>query len=272
MKINRKMSRTKEIIQVEKWISLWSIGQEYSLEDIKQIKEHGFNGVEIWAEHHLAEQAFKYANECDLQIGLHLPFHDLNLATQYDEIAEYTLALTKKWIKKLAYYNGSHAVIHGGQAMASEDLDKVYPKMIERLKELSDFSLANNVELLFENQIPDGLNYMHILPSNIEEWLDVLNKTNTKACLDVGHLAIQGDEFKDTVNRLGGLLKSIHLSDNDGKSDLHLLPNDGTVIQNNIINVLSKQNYQGPVVFEINPYKYSLKDILEHPSVKEFNI
>ena len=38
--------------------------------------------------------------------------------------------------------------------------------------------------------------------------------------------------------------------------------------KNNIINVLSKQNYQGPVVFEINPYKYSLKDILEHPSVK----
>ena len=42
---------------------------------------------------------------------------------------------------------------------------------------------------------------MHILPSNIEE-----NKTNTKACLDVGHLAIQGDEFKDTVNRLGDYL------------------------------------------------------------------
>lgn len=238
------MSRTKEIIQVEKWISLWSIGQEYSLEDIKQIKEHGFNGVEIWAEQHLADQAFKYANECDLKIGLHLPFHDLNLATQYDEIAEYTLELTKKWIKKLAYYNGSHAVIHGGQAIASEDLDKVYPNMIERLKELNTFSQDNNVELLFENQIPDGLNYMHILPSS----------------------------FKATVKRLGVLLKSIHLSDNDGISDLHLLPNDGTVIQHNLINILRKENYQGPVVFEINPYKYSLKDILEHPSVKEFNI
>lgn|SRR5699024_3137368 len=256
---------------MEKWLSLWSIGQQYGLREIEKIKKANFSGIEIWAEHHLAEESFEIANQCDLQIGLHLPFHDLNLGTPYKDIAVNACNIIKEWIETLSYYNGEHAVIHGGSAMASEDHESVYPEMIERLKEINDFAEEKEVELLFENQIPDKLNYMHIFPSSVDEWIDVLQKTNTKACLDVGHLAVQKDDFKNTVSKLGDLLKSIHLSDNDGQSDLHLLPGDGNVSSLNSIRDLEELGYNGPVVFEINPYKYSFEDILNHSSVINFD-
>lgn len=255
---------------MNKWLSLWSIGQAYSLADFKMIKDSNFSGVEIWAEHMNAEESFQYAKQCDFEIGLHLPFHDLSLATPYKEIGEYVTKTMKEWIKRLAEHGGGHAVIHGGLAHASENYEAALQRLIERLKELNDYAEEHQVALLFENQIPDKLNYTHIFPSSVNEWVGVLNKTNTKACLDVGHLAVQGDSFKETVDVLGSSLKSIHLSDNDGVSDLHLLPEEGNILQENPLYYLKEINYQGPIVFEINPYKYSLQDILQHQSVTDF--
>lgn len=247
---------------MDKWLSLWSVGQNYRGQGFSKIKKAGFEGVEIWAEHQCAIQYLEFAKQHDLKIGMHLPFHDLNLATPYEVVATNVLTITKQWIKTLADYGGRHAVIHGGSAMASEDRDKVYLKMISRLNELNNFAKNYDVELLFENLIPDGLTYMHIFPSSVEEWKDVLKKTNTNACLDVGHLAVQGDDFIETVDSLGESLKSIHLSDNDGVSDLHLLPGEGTVLKNDPIAYLKKVNYQGPIVLEINPYKYTPDDVI----------
>lgn len=247
---------------MNKWISLWSVGQNCTSGEFSKIKEAGFKGVEIWAEQHSAKQYLDYAKEYGLDIGMHLPFHDMNLATPYESVAETVLTINKQWIKTLADYSGHHAVIHGGSAMASEDRDEVYPKMISRLSELHQFAKENNIELLFENLIPDGLGYMHIFPSSVEEWKDVLDKANTKACLDVGHLAVQGDDFAQTVDRLGNALRSIHLSDNDGMSDLHLLPWGGSIFQNDPIKYLEQVNFQGPIVLEINPYKYTPEEVI----------
>lgn len=247
---------------MEKWLSLWSVGQQCNEQAFSDIKEAGFIGVEIWAEQHSAMTYLDYAKQYDFEIGMHLPFHDVNLGTPYDTVAGYALAMTKEWLETLAAYGGNHAVIHGGSAMASEDRDHIYPKMLERLSELNRFAKAKGITLLFENLIPDGLGYTHIFPSSVDEWVDVLAKTNTVACLDVGHLAVQGDDFIETVERLGESLQSIHLSDNDCKSDLHLLPGEGQALAVDPIKHLASIGYQGPVVLEINPYTYTPDEVI----------
>lgn len=255
---------------MEKWLSLWSIGQSKTKNDMEAIKNAGFEGVEIWAEHKSAKEDLKLAEQCGLKIGLHLPFHDLNLATPYEEVGSFILDITHHWLKELGKYGGGHAVIHGGSAWASENKDEDRLKVIERLKKIREMAYEQKVELLFENQIPDKLNYMHIYPSSVEEWLDILIETDTTACLDTGHLAVLGASLDETVKTLGSRLASVHFSDNDTKGDLHQLPGDGTsrVGTADLLEILRKYNYEGPVVFEINPYTYSLSEILEHSSVK----
>lgn len=253
---------------MHKWLSIWGIGQDVTVEDFTKIKEAGFVGVEVWAEHKHAIQHFEYAQQNGLEIGLHLPFHDLNLASPFQAVEDLIFKENLKWFKLLQKYNGGHAVIHGGSAMASEYREEAEALLIKRLSVQRAIAREHGVELLFENQIPDGLNYMHIFPSSVEEWLSILHETNTKACLDTGHLTVLDADLRETIEKLGDKLVSVHLSDNDAKSDLHLMPGEGNNTSEGLEDILQANGYTGPVVFEINPYKYTLEEILQHPSVK----
>lgn len=255
---------------IDKWLSLWSIGEDHSLSDLKLIKQAGFTGVEIWGEHAGAEKSLEYAKECNFEIGMHLPFKNLNLSTVNINEGEQVLSTMKHWLSKLAEFKGCHAVIHGGTLNEIENLDKSSHILIERLAELNDYARKHKIELLYENQIPDKSRRTHVHPTSLSEWVVTLKKTDTKACLDLGHLAVHGESFKNTVSTLDGLLKSVHISDNDGISDLHLLPGEGIVLNEDPLNYLSEIDYNGPVVFEISPYKYTLDDILKHPLISKF--
>lgn len=248
---------------MEKWLSLWSIGQEGELKDFPKIKQAGFDGVEIWGEHLNAEAYLDYAKTCNLKIGLHLPFHDFNLATPDAAVKDRMLDINTKWIQKLAEYGGEHAVIHGGLVRSSEEHSETIKYVKERLKALNSIAKENHVELLLENLIPDKLNYTHVVASDLEEWEQLLMETGTKACLDTGHLAVMQNPLKETILQLGESLRSVHYSDNDGKADLHLIPGEGDCVGTELFKILEEVNYQGPVIYELNPYKYSLDRILD---------
>lgn len=247
---------------MERWLSLWSIGQQCELIDFKRIKKAGFVGVEIWAEHLRANDYLEYANECGLRIGIHLPFHDYNLATPDAVVKKRMLSLNKVWLQKLAEFGGEHAVIHGGLAWSSEERDEALIRVKDRLKDLNEVAKDNNVELLLENLIPDKLNYTHVIASNVDEWINIVQETNVKTCLDTGHLTVMNEPLKETIIKLNKSLGSVHYSDNDGQSDLHLIPGKGESVAADLFDSLKEIDYQGPIIYELNPYKYSLSEIL----------
>lgn len=252
---------------MKQWLSIWSLGQKRSLKEFEEIKEAGFEGVEIWAEHLRAVEYLNFAAYHELEIGLHLPFHDLNVATPDPIIEDRMFSIMFEWIERLAEYGGNHATLHGGYAWASEDREETIIRVKERISLLRKKAKQNNVELLLENLIPDSLNYCHYIASNVHEWLDLIHDTNVKACLDIGHLAVMGEDPEETICKLGNDLAAIHLSDNDCLSDLHLLPGDGKNVSKSLLNLL--HHFSGPIIYEINPYKYTLKDIVEYITMKE---
>jgi len=249
---------------MERWLSLWSIGQEGTLSDFQAIKNAGFAGIEIWAEQYRSKEYLEYAKQLGLKIGIHLPFHDLNLATPDPFVYERAFHVLTDWIETLSEYGGQHATFHGGFAWSSEERDETLVRVKKRLLQLNEKAKQNGIELLLENLIPDRLNYCHHIASNVEEWLDLIQFANIKACLDIGHLAVMGNDLEETIGKLGSSLGAVHLSDNDGKADLHQLPGEGNNLSKGLNDYLKNIHYSGPVVYEINPYKYSLQDIIGH--------
>ncbi|WP_419392960.1 sugar phosphate isomerase/epimerase family protein [Cytobacillus praedii] len=249
---------------MEKWLSTWSIGQQGKLNDFENIKEAGFEGVEILTEQLRAIEYLQYAKRSGLKVSIHLPFHDLNLATPDPFIYERVSSVLSKWIELIAEYGGYHATLHGGYAWSSEERYDSLLRVKERLVILGEKANQLGIELAFENLIPDKLNYCHHIASNVEEWISLINETSVKACLDTGHLACMGGNMEETIERLGNSLVAIHLSDNDRNSDLHLLPGEGGDITKGLFHFLEKSSFKGPIVYEINPYKYSLEDIFTH--------
>src|SRR5699024_10154780 len=201
---------------------------------------------------------------------MNLPFKNLNLSTLNKNEGEQALSTMKYWLSKLAEYKGYHAVIHGGTLSEIESLDESSSLLEKRLAELNDYAKQHNIELLYENQIHDKSQLTHVHPTSLSECLEKLVKTDTAACLDIRLLAVHSESLKDTVVKLSKLLKSVHVCDNYRRSDLHLLPSEGIVLNENPLDYLNEIDYNGPVVFEISPYKYTLDDILKHPLISKF--
>ena len=88
-------------------------------------------------------------------------------------------------------------------------------------------------------------------PQVLSEFVKSLGK-NFCACIDVGHAEIIGvpaDEFISGMEK--GLIKCVHLHDNDKTTDGHLVPYQGLINWDNVIKALADYGFTGNVNLEI---------------------
>ena len=69
-------------------------------------------------------------------------------------------------------------------------------------------------------------------------------------CLDVGHATLTGKNLRDYINILGKRLTCLHIHDNDGRNDLHLMPYTQLVDWESFILGLKDIGYEGTIGFE----------------------
>ena len=121
---------------------------------------------------------------------------------------------------------------------------------LKRVREICDYAKSLNVKVAFENTKIKG--YLDYVIENIKN-------DNVGICFDSGHChAHFNDDFN--FNRFKNRIFAVHLHDNDQSGDQHLLPFDGTIDWNNLINELKESNYDGPITLEIHHHQ-DYKDI-----------
>jgi len=73
-------------------------------------------------------------------------------------------------------------------------------------------------------------------------------------CLDIPHAVLSGDNWQDLFQRFKSRVRVIHLSDIQGREDLHApFRKTGTLQLQSILEYLKQQAYQGVINFEILP-------------------
>jgi sugar phosphate isomerase/epimerase len=115
------------------------------------------------------------------------------------------------------------------------------------LDELRLFARHRGVDILLEN-IPNGL-------SSAERLNLFLSQTHLDLgfCFDTGHANLMGgveQQFEQMKHRI----RSLHVHDNDGKSDTHLFPTlaeGGTIAWKKVIPMLRERQHQYPLLLEI---------------------
>lgn len=93
-------------------------------------------------------------------------------------------------------------------------------------------------------------------PAHLVDYVDRLDGDRFGICLDTGHLHLFGGKMADAVTVLGKRLKVLHIHDNNGVRDEHLLPRMGTIDWNGFIPVLQKTGYAGTLNLEIKPLPF----------------
>lgn len=126
---------------------------------------------------------------------------------------------------------------------------------IEFYRSLIGTAEKNNVSLLMENschQHGNGFYYYLYAEPLLTTIADFGFHPLLNVCWDVGHANMQGaDQHKELVN-LGGRLKGLHIHDNYGNADNHLIPYFGNCNYDAILKGLLDISYKG--YFDMEAY------------------
>ena len=114
-----------------------------------------------------------------------------------------------------------------------------------------------SLETLFEMAEPLGVRLaVEVIPNDLsrpgslvhlaEEGLE---SADIGICLDVGHAHLEGDLI-DAIEITSGHLALLHVHDNRGRADDHLVPFDGTIDWPAAVTALQKVGYDGALIVE----------------------
>ena len=149
-----------------------------------------------------------------------------------------------------------HIIVHAIKDELPEELDffdynrRFYESLIPWCEK---FGIRICVENLFnwqEKAIPVLCD-----PTEHQEFVRQLNSPWVKICIDVGHSAITGYEPEEVLAAMDPqLLAALHIHDNDGFRDQHLLPGQGSMDWDAITAALGNIGYHGDITFELTGY------------------
>ena len=118
--------------------------------------------------------------------------------------------------------------------------------------ELADYAKQYDVNVCVEN-LPFPL-YPLTTVEQVCAMVDKLDRENLKVCLDTGHAAIFfGSNVGDAVRYIGNRLEAVHIHDNMGKEDEHLIPGDGIIDWDGFAAALKDIGFSGVISLETSP-------------------
>ena len=84
--------------------------------------------------------------------------------------------------------------------------------------------------------------------------IDTIDHPNVRMCFDTGHAHILGENLGNSIRMIGhDRLKILHIHDNNGVSDDHLHPYDGTIDWSDVAEGLFDIGYDGILSLECAP-------------------
>jgi sugar phosphate isomerase/epimerase len=248
-------------------ISSWSLlGLEVSAA-VRAIGDSGFNYIELWGEvpHAYPEWVDKRKlkdalSSYEMTLTMHAPFTDLNPAAPFQPLKGAIERTLEEFVRFGASLGARIITIHPGsvhnEAMVPKSAESSIGVM-RKLVKVADGRLSINVE----NQTRSRSKYHFPLASTVESLDLILAEVEGLGfTLDTGHAHVNGISSQALAERAGGRLTEVHLSDNSGTSDDHLIPGEGNARLGELVDGLSGTDTL--ICLEIDPHRYVPDQVL----------
>jgi sugar phosphate isomerase/epimerase len=166
-------------------------------------------------------------------------------------------------------------VIHAGTAFDAENYRmESLKRNLEYFKGFLDFSASHNVGIAIENLWDLNIRPRRRYTANAEELMELVGMCREFAgpwvgtCWDFEHADIMGQSQRDGLLRLGDTLKAVHVSEQTGMDNDHILPFFGNIDWKEIMGLLRQINYQGDFTYEVHRYMKRIPDDLVDAALK----
>ena len=155
--------------------------------------------------------------------GVSFPQGHLWLAVRLCSTEVDSVSILKNWLVLFAACGIRNAVLHCDGKSFAEGVshEEILSANAEKLRQLTPTAEALGVRICLENL---GGHF-----ARIDDLLSVIAMVDSPAlgiCLDTGHLNIHDKETtqEQFILRAGSLLHALHIADNEGKTDQHMMP------------------------------------------------
>lgn len=155
-------------------------------------------------------------------------------------------------------------VVHAGMRKGISK-EESFERNREFFRKLFPAMERNGVNVLCENSTQKNMGDMYFTNTgtDMKEFVKYVNHPLFHACWDTGHGNCEGSQYNQ-ITTLGSDLYALHINDNRGNGDEHILPYFGTLNLDEIMNALVDVGYKGYFTFEagfsLRPSKYWLGD------------
>ena len=119
---------------------------------------------------------------------------------------------------------------------------------INYLSQLIPYAEYYNVKLALENMPINHLPCGRV--SELIRCIDTVDSSYLVACLDTGHCTSSGENVGDAIRLLDNRLSCLHIHDNDGRKDQHLMPYMGVTDWSEFTQALQDIGYNGIMTLE----------------------
>ena len=117
------------------------------------------------------------------------------------------------------------------------------------IADLADYASKYDIKVCVEN-LPFPLYPLSTVEA-VCELVDKLKRDNLKVCLDTGHAAIfKKERVGDAVRYIGTRLEAVHIHDNMGDTDSHMIPGEGIIDWEDFATALSEIGFDKVISLE----------------------
>ena len=255
------MDKTK-IIAPSRMHDYYSEGGYFSTSEmVKFLSDVGFDGIDMSFENilrfddsvrHVLYSIAKNAAIHNIELSAcHLSFYMPN--PDSPEFKTAYVSELKKGIDCASFMGiclaAIHPVAYHSNAHSFEDW---LIKNVEFLCPVVEYANKMGVTLCIENMPSENESKTdHLYGSKAEEISLLAKIFGHKTCFDFGHANITGLDIPLEIAALSDTLGLVHVHDNDGKIDHHLVPFDGKINWRDAMSALKNSGYNGPFDLEI---------------------
>ncbi len=233
---------------------------------LSEMKQDGLKLIEINIPHTLplseifqparVQRIRTLALEHRAGISLHVPFK-VNISDVIPVIRRSNIKYLLSCIDIAAAVGAQMITVHIGTfywfPLAHQTRRKALERFVENIGGILENCRNSGVRLALENvaPLPAWSDYHH-LGDRIEDFIYIFGNVSSEYigfCLDTGHAHL-GEGTGAYLRALGAHLINVHLHDNAGNDDSHLMIGDGTIQWQDTANLFQTIGYTGPFISE----------------------
>lgn len=158
----------------------------------------------------------------------------------------------RRWIDLFNALDIKAGVLHAGgdglRAAGWPD-ERIFERQVESVRQVAEYARGGPTIICLENMTTGS---KLITADDLLRIAEATGAANVALCLDTGHANISGVDCASFIHQAGSKLKAVHIADNLGSNDDHLLPyGRGAVKWTKVMKALRAVDYDELFNFEI---------------------